>query len=272
MWYTIQRYNSQKYMTYQDENSPFFQGGAGPVDPMGNAPEEGVAQNAPAVDMQLGDDQQQLVQPDQSVTLGEVRDNVASTEVTNEVEPPTLESAESNVNDAFNKRFGTSGALDLGSDNVPAEPLQQSGLGAEAVTPVEQSAPPAAAVRSEPIQQPVAAQAPAAPLQASQVAPQTPPVPEPVPEEVPQANTPEPPAEPVTEAAPLAPPSSPPTLEPEVPPVSPALADEGSVEDRMARLKNMAANAEPPAPAPPASEAEDSAAQKGGNANNVPDL
>lgn len=250
MWYNKLRYNLHKYMSYQDENSPFFQGSAGPVDPMGNAPEEGVAQNMPAEDMQL-DDQQQLVQPDQSVTLGEVRDNVASADATDDVEPPTLESAESTVNDAFNKRFGTSGALDLDSDNIPAEPLQQSGLGAEASVEIPASAP---------VQQPQAA----APVQPT-------PVQQPVVEQAPQVETPQPPAEPAIEAAPPTLPSSPPTPEPEVPPAASAPAEEGSVQDRMARLKNMAANVEPPAPDPSAEGADDSA-PKGGNANSVPDL
>lgn len=113
-------------MVQQDENSPFFQGSGGPAESMPARPQlsenEVPQQEVPAefVDSQSA---QQYANP--SVTLGEVRDNLSASYEAVSAEPPTLEVSESAINDAFNKRFGTVGTLDLGDEVSAPAPVQK---------------------------------------------------------------------------------------------------------------------------------------------------
>lgn len=270
-------------MSYQDQNSPFFQGSAGPTDSLGG--DSGVGRSRNSVNMsgqelgggafpasgEMGEGmapiqpmpeamqqpQQQEVQPESQapvqqpaqspVTLGEVRDNLTSVDASNEGEPPTLESTEAGINDMFNQAYGTSGSLELDPEDAPAAPAAQD----EVLNQVNRQA---AAKSNEPIQNTQDASSPALAEE-----PQT---------DVVSNSAPSPQA--VSDPAPVSTEVQEPVMESEQ--IEVDSVEKGSVEDRMSRLKRISkrSNASEPPVGPPISGEPPAQAQ---SANpDIPDL
>jgi hypothetical protein len=221
----------------------FFQGSAAPADPLAASADQGSAMDVQAPGMDQNLPQQEVEQPSPSVTLGEIRDSVGIALENTEDEPQTLETTEMNINDAFNKRFGTTGALQLDDeDSAPAEPVMQDVAGVQPEVSAAQEGSQPSGPQQE-MAQPASEMAHETSVE-NQSQPQEPVAEQRMPEptiepeelqsvEAPQVQT-ENPAADVADGGMEAPKTQMNVQDQSVPE-----AEEGSVEDRKERLKNL---------------------------------